>query len=48
MSSEIVDVVVVGCGPVGGITANYLGLQGLRTLVLERDRPEQQSARLLV
>jgi 3-(3-hydroxy-phenyl)propionate hydroxylase len=37
MSAEVVDVIVVGCGPVGGIAANYLGLQGLRTLVIERD-----------
>lgn len=37
MSAEAVDVVVVGCGPVGGIAANYLGLQGLSTLVIERD-----------
>lgn len=37
MSAEVVDVVVVGCGPVGGIAANYLGLQGLSTLVIERD-----------
>lgn len=37
MSAEVVDVVVVGCGPVGGIAANFLGLQGLSTLVIERD-----------
>jgi 3-(3-hydroxy-phenyl)propionate hydroxylase len=37
MSAEVVDVVVVGCGPVGGIAANYLGLQGLSTLIIERD-----------
>jgi 3-(3-hydroxy-phenyl)propionate hydroxylase len=37
MSAEVVDVIVVGCGPVGALTANYLGLQGLRTLVIERD-----------
>ncbi|WP_169787069.1 bifunctional 3-(3-hydroxy-phenyl)propionate/3-hydroxycinnamic acid hydroxylase [Hyalangium minutum] len=37
MSAEVVDVIVVGCGPVGAIAANYLGLQGLRTLVIERD-----------
>lgn len=36
MSAEVFDVIVVGCGPVGGIVANYLGLQGLRTLVIER------------
>ncbi len=37
MSAEVFDVVVVGCGPVGGLAANYLGLQGLSTLILERD-----------
>ncbi len=37
MSSVTLDVVVVGCGPVGGIAANYLGLQGVRTLVIDRD-----------
>lgn len=37
MSAEVVDVLIVGCGPVGAIAANYLGLQGLRTLVIERD-----------
>ncbi|MFD0201704.1 MULTISPECIES: bifunctional 3-(3-hydroxy-phenyl)propionate/3-hydroxycinnamic acid hydroxylase [Saccharothrix] len=30
------DVVVVGCGPVGAVTANLLGLHGVRTLVVER------------
>lgn len=37
MSAEVVDVVIVGCGPVGGIAASYLGLHGLSTLVIERD-----------
>jgi 3-(3-hydroxy-phenyl)propionate hydroxylase len=37
MSTEAVDVIVVGCGPVGGIAANYLGLHGVRTLIIERD-----------
>lgn len=31
------DVVVVGAGPCGLITANLLGLYGIRTLVVERD-----------
>lgn len=31
------DVVVVGCGPVGALAANLLGLKGLRVLVLERE-----------
>ncbi|MGM1065437.1 bifunctional 3-(3-hydroxy-phenyl)propionate/3-hydroxycinnamic acid hydroxylase [Saccharothrix sp. Mg75] len=30
------DVVVVGCGPVGALTANLLGARGVRTLVVER------------
>ena len=37
MSAEVFDVVVVGCGPVGGLAANYLGLQGLSALIIERD-----------
>lgn len=32
-----VDVVVVGCGPVGALVANLLGGYGARTLVVERD-----------
>ncbi|MFK4870924.1 bifunctional 3-(3-hydroxy-phenyl)propionate/3-hydroxycinnamic acid hydroxylase [Novosphingobium sp. ZW T3_23] len=31
------DVVVVGCGPVGALAANLLGLKGLKVLVLERE-----------
>ena len=31
------DVAIIGCGPVGAMLANLLGLQGLSTLVLERD-----------
>ncbi|MGI5176326.1 bifunctional 3-(3-hydroxy-phenyl)propionate/3-hydroxycinnamic acid hydroxylase [Dactylosporangium sp. CA-152071] len=30
------DVVVVGCGPVGALTANLLGVRGVRTVVVER------------
>lgn len=33
---ERVDVVIVGAGPVGLTIANYLGLSGVRTLVLEQ------------
>ncbi|GIF52165.1 3-(3-hydroxy-phenyl)propionate hydroxylase [Asanoa ferruginea] len=36
MSIEEVDVVVVGCGPVGALTANLLGRHDVRTLVVER------------
>jgi 3-(3-hydroxy-phenyl)propionate hydroxylase len=32
------DVAVVGCGPVGALVANLLGRQGLRVMVLERER----------
>lgn len=32
------DVAVVGCGPVGAVVANLLGLQGLRVMVLDRER----------
>jgi 3-(3-hydroxy-phenyl)propionate hydroxylase len=31
------DIVIVGCGPVGAMLANLLGLQGISTLVLERE-----------
>lgn len=31
------DVAVIGCGPVGAMLANLLGMQGLSTLVLERE-----------
>ncbi|WP_432991748.1 bifunctional 3-(3-hydroxy-phenyl)propionate/3-hydroxycinnamic acid hydroxylase [Dactylosporangium sp. CA-233914] len=37
------DVVVVGCGPVGALTANLLGTRGVRTLVVERStEPHRQ------
>jgi len=32
-----VEVAIVGCGPVGALLANLLGLQGVSTLVLERE-----------
>ncbi|GAB1509170.1 bifunctional 3-(3-hydroxy-phenyl)propionate/3-hydroxycinnamic acid hydroxylase [Actinophytocola sp. KF-1] len=35
MHTEDVDVLVVGCGPVGALTANLLGVRGVRTLVVE-------------
>jgi 3-(3-hydroxy-phenyl)propionate hydroxylase len=34
---EIIDVVIVGCGPVGAFSALLLRSMGLRCLVLERD-----------
>jgi 3-(3-hydroxy-phenyl)propionate hydroxylase len=33
----VFDVAVVGCGPVGALAANLLGVAGLRTLVIERE-----------
>ena len=36
----MLDVVLVGCGPVGALLANLLGQAGLRVGVYERDRDE--------
>ncbi|PTL81529.1 bifunctional 3-(3-hydroxy-phenyl)propionate/3-hydroxycinnamic acid hydroxylase [Vitiosangium sp. GDMCC 1.1324] len=33
---EETDVLISGCGPVGALTANFLGLYGVRTLIVER------------
>ncbi|HTR11742.1 MAG TPA: bifunctional 3-(3-hydroxy-phenyl)propionate/3-hydroxycinnamic acid hydroxylase [Roseiarcus sp.] len=35
--TDEVEVAIVGCGPVGAMLANLLGLQGVSTLVLERE-----------
>ena len=45
--SDVIDteVAIVGCGPVGALTANLLGLQGVRVLVLERDTAEHGQPR---
>jgi 3-(3-hydroxy-phenyl)propionate hydroxylase len=37
MTSNLFDVAIVGCGPVGATLANLLGLCRLRTVVLERE-----------
>ncbi|CAA9291830.1 MAG: 3-(3-hydroxy-phenyl)propanoic acid hydroxylase, partial [uncultured Chloroflexia bacterium] len=39
------EVVVVGCGPVGATMANLLGLHGVRTIVIERERTEHGEPR---
>ena len=31
------EIVIVGCGPVGALLANLLGMQGIATTVLERE-----------
>ena len=31
------DVTIVGCGPVGALAANFLGLAGLKVLVVEKE-----------
>ena len=41
------DVVIVGCGPVGAMLANLLGLQGIGTLVLDRARRASNVSRSL-
>jgi 3-(3-hydroxy-phenyl)propionate hydroxylase len=33
----VLDLVIVGCGPVGAVAANLAGVAGLSTLVIERD-----------
>ncbi|MFD1612340.1 bifunctional 3-(3-hydroxy-phenyl)propionate/3-hydroxycinnamic acid hydroxylase [Sphingomonas tabacisoli] len=33
----MLDVVIIGCGPVGALAANLLGKSGLNTLVIERE-----------
>jgi 3-(3-hydroxy-phenyl)propionate hydroxylase len=40
-----VDVAIIGCGPVGAMLANLLGLQGITTLVLEREAAVYQLPR---
>ncbi|MER5702859.1 bifunctional 3-(3-hydroxy-phenyl)propionate/3-hydroxycinnamic acid hydroxylase [Micromonospora sp. NPDC002296] len=42
-----VDVAVIGCGPVGALTANLLGARGVRTLVVERNPSPQDRPRAL-
>jgi len=35
--TDEIEVAIIGCGPVGALLANLLGLQGVSTLVLERE-----------
>ncbi|MBS0562137.1 MAG: bifunctional 3-(3-hydroxy-phenyl)propionate/3-hydroxycinnamic acid hydroxylase [Proteobacteria bacterium] len=35
--SQQADVAIIGCGPVGATLANLLGMQGIATIVLERE-----------
>ncbi|MEO1401193.1 MAG: bifunctional 3-(3-hydroxy-phenyl)propionate/3-hydroxycinnamic acid hydroxylase [Cyanobacteria bacterium J06635_1] len=39
LNSDILncDVVIIGCGPVGAVAANLLGLYGIQTVVFERE-----------
>lgn len=37
MHSQMFDVAIVGCGPVGALAGNLLGKAGLKTLVIERE-----------
>ena len=41
------DVLIVGCGPVGALTANLLGLHGVRALVLERESTPHSQPRAI-
>jgi len=35
--TDEIEVAIIGCGPVGALLANLLGLQGISTLVLDRE-----------
>jgi len=35
--TDEIEVAIIGCGPVGALLANLLGLQGVKTLVLDRE-----------
>lgn len=45
MSAFDYDVAIVGVGPIGGVLANLLGLQGVRTVVFDRSAQAVQSPR---
>ncbi|MBM7119288.1 bifunctional 3-(3-hydroxy-phenyl)propionate/3-hydroxycinnamic acid hydroxylase [Archangium primigenium] len=46
-SVQETDVLIVGCGPVGALTANLLGQYGVRTLVLERSLTQHNQPRAI-
>lgn len=39
------QVVIIGCGPVGAVSANILGMQGISILIIERDIKEHGQPR---
>jgi 3-(3-hydroxy-phenyl)propionate hydroxylase len=39
------DVIIVGCGPVGAVSANILGQYGIKTLIIEREINEHGQPR---
>jgi len=44
---KTVDVIIVGCGPVGAMAANLLGQRGISTLVVERESSAHGQSRAI-
>ena len=42
------DVIVVGCGPVGAIIANLLGMEGLNVCIIEKEKNIYDKPRAIV